>query len=195
MSTRHVLLGLLDIMPMSGYDVRRNLGISLESLWAASYGQIYPTLHRLAAEGLIRAQDEPTGRRERIVYHLTPAGREEFRAWLEEPVEYLPYRDPFKFWASYLDVLPDEVALAGIERHMQLQRERLTYFTQVIRSIEAGEHPMIKARSEQLEPAALARLKATRAMIFGELAEQARFELESAERIRRFWQEALQGSA
>ncbi len=34
MSTRHVLLGLLDIMPMSGYDLRRNLKISLERLKA-----------------------------------------------------------------------------------------------------------------------------------------------------------------
>jgi DNA-binding PadR family transcriptional regulator len=191
MSTRHVLLGLLDIKPMSGYDVRRNLSISLDSLWAASYGQIYPALHKLAAEGLIRAEHEPQGKRERIVYHLTPAGRQELREWLEEPVSYLPYRDPFRFWASYLDILPDEVVLAGIDRHVELQRERLAYFAQVIKSIEAGEHPMIRARAEQLAPDALARLKATRAMIFRELAEQARFELESAERIRRFWQQGL----
>lgn len=192
MSTRHVLLGLLDIKPMSGYDVQRNLGISLESLWAASYGQIYPTLHALAAEGLVRAEDVPSGKRERIVYHLLPEGRRVFRAWLEEPVKYLPYRDPFKFWASYVDVLPDDVALAGIDRHLALNRERLTYFEQVISSIESGEHPMIKARSEQLEPAALERLKATRAMIFRELALQARFQMDSAERIRQFWQELQQ---
>jgi DNA-binding PadR family transcriptional regulator len=192
MSTRHVLLGLLDIKPMSGYDVQRNLGISLESLWAASYGQIYPTLHALAAEGLIRAEDVPSGKRERIVYHLLPEGRQVLRDWLEQPVKYLPYRDPFKFWASYIDVLPDEVVLAGIDRHAELNRERLAYFAQVIGSIESGEHPMIRARAEQLEPAALERLKATRAMIFRELAEQARFELDSAERIRQFWRELQQ---
>ncbi len=100
-----------------------------------------------------------------------------------------PYRDPFKFWASYLDVLPDETVLAGIDRHLELNRERLAYFGQVISSIEAGEHPMIQARAEQLEPAALERLKATRAMIFRELAAQARFEMDSAERIRQFWRE------
>lgn len=178
---------------MSGYDLRRNLGISLESLWAASYGQIYPTLHKLAAEGLIsireEARDEARGGRERIVYQITPAGRQEFRTWLEQPVSYLPYRDPFRLWSSYVDVLPDDVVLAGVERHIRLQRRRREYLEQVIAAIEAGEHPMIRARAEKLDPVALERLKATRAMIFRELAAQAAFEVESAERILEFWRE------
>lgn len=191
MSTRHVLLGLLDIKPMSGYDVRRNLSVSLDSLWAASYGQIYPTLHQLEKDGLVTGRNQPSGKRERIVYRLTPEGRQEFRDWLEKPVKYLSFRDPFRFWASYLDVVSTDAALAGIERHEQLHSDRLVYFEQVISAIESGEHPMIQARADQLTPEALARLTATRAMIFRELAAQARFELESAARIRKFWQEQL----
>ena len=191
MATRHVLLGLLDIQPMSGYDIRRNLRISLDSLWAASYGQIYPALHKLADEGLVRAVKEATGSRERIVYHLTPAGKQVFKDWLLEPVEYLATRDPFKFWASYLNILPDETVRAGLDRHVSLFEERRAYFKQVIAGIESGEHPMIKARAEALDPAVLKRLQATRAMIFRELQAQAEFEIASAERIRAFWQEQL----
>jgi PadR family transcriptional regulator, regulatory protein AphA len=186
MSTRYVLLGLLDIMPMSGYDLARNLEISLQSLWAASYGQIYPTLHKLAEEGLIVGQESPTGRRERTLYTLTPAGHAAFQAWLQEPVVYPPFRDPFKLWASYLDVLPPDVLDAGIRRHIALHEARLAYFGSVARAIETGEHPLIRARAERLTPGALARLKATRAMIFRELSEQARAEIASAERIRAF---------
>ena len=64
---------------MSGYDIRHNLRMSLDSLWAASYGQIYPALHKLAEEGLIRPVQEATGSRERIVYHLTDEGRQVFK--------------------------------------------------------------------------------------------------------------------
>ena len=174
---------------MSGYDIRQNLSISLESLWAASYGQIYPALHKLAEEGLIRGENIATGQRERIVYSLTDEGRRAFQEWLNEPVQYLPYRDPFKFWASYLDVLPDETVQAGLDRHVELQQERLAYFTQVIRSIESGEHPMIQARASSLSPEALSRLQATRSMIFRELAADAQHEIDSAERIRTFWQQ------
>src|SRR5690554_8174020 len=111
-------------MPMSGYDVRRNLDSSLGSIWAASYGQIYPTLHKLAAEGLIDTREQGVGDRERIVYSITEAGRTEFRSWLLDPVRYPPYRDPFRFWASYLDVIPLNVARQGILRHISLQDER-----------------------------------------------------------------------
>ncbi len=191
MATKHVLLGLLDIKPMSGYDIRNNLRISLDSLWTASYGQIYPALHKLAAEGLVEAVNEPTGSRERIVYHLTDAGRQQFRDWLNQPVEYLPTRDPFRFWASYLDSLSEETVRSTIDRHIRLQEERKLYFRQVIDSIDNGSHPMIQARQETLDAASLQRLKATRTMIFRELIAQADFEIQSAKRIRAFWQSQL----
>lgn len=191
MATKHVLLGLLDIKPMSGYDIRNNLRISLDSLWTASYGQIYPALHKLAAEGLVEAVNEPTGSRERIVYHLTDAGRQQFRDWLNQPVEYLPTRDPFRFWASYLDSLSEETVRSTIDRHIRLQEERKLYFRQVIDSIDNGSHPMIQARQETLDSASLQRLKATRTMIFRELIAQADFEIQSAKRIRAFWQSQL----
>ncbi len=171
---------------MSGYDIRRNLRISLDSLWTASYGQIYPALHKLKEDGLITARSAPVGQRDRIVYELTDAGRQEFHDWLHQPVEYLPARDPFRFWASYLDMLPERTVVDGIERHIATQRERRAYFLQVISSIESGEHPLIKARSETLDVPMLERLKATRSMIFQELVAQADFEIASAERIRRF---------
>lgn len=191
MATKHVLLGLLDIKPMSGYDIRNNLRISLDSLWTASYGQIYPALHKLAAEGLVEAVNEPTGSRERIVYHLTDAGRQQFRDWLNQPVEYLPTRDPFRFWASYLDSLSEETVRSTIDRHIRLQEERKLYFRQVIDSIDNGSHPMIQARQETLDAASLQRLKATRTMIFRELIAQADFEIQSAKRIRAFWKSQL----
>lgn len=179
---------------MSGYDIRQNLSISLESLWAASYGQIYPALHKLAEEGLVEAETAATGQRERIMYSLTDAGRQAFRDWLREPVSYLPSRDPFKFWASYIDELPEETVMAGLDRHIELHTERLHYLRSVITSIESGEHPMIQARSSSLDAEGLRRLQATRSMIFGELATAAEQEIASAERIRRFWREELAGS-
>lgn len=178
---------------MSGYDIRQNLRISLDSLWTASYGQIYPMLHKLEEQGFITSRSEPTGLRDRIVYELTDTGRESFQEWLREPVEYLPTRDPFRFWASYLDQLPDETVRDGIARHIARQRERRAQFLQIIRSIENEKHPMIQGRGKYLEPKQLERLKATRSMIFKELVAKAEFEIESAERILKFHEE--QGAA
>jgi DNA-binding PadR family transcriptional regulator len=58
-----VLLGLLTIEPMSGYDLGQNIRTSVGYMWNESYGQIYPNLKKLAVEGLVTAKrllDHPT---------------------------------------------------------------------------------------------------------------------------------------
>ncbi len=192
-----MLLALLDIMPMSGYDIKQNLQISLDSLWSASYGQIYPMLHKLQRQGLITSRNAPVGLRDRIVYELTDSGRQAFEEWLLEPVDYLPTRDPFRFWVSYMDRIPAEEVRAGVARHIARQQERRQHYLHIIAGIESGDHPMIQGRSSYMGPDELSRLRATRAMIFRELLAKADFEIASAERILEFHenQEALRGDS
>ena len=52
-----VVLGLLADGPRSGYDIKAIVDRSTRFFWAASYGQIYPELRRLEAEGLIEGED------------------------------------------------------------------------------------------------------------------------------------------
>src|SRR6266511_5517972 len=77
-----VVLGLLANRPLSGYDIKAIVDRSTRFFWAASYGQIYPELRRLEAEGLIEGRDAPAGGRRRRVYELTSTGRAELEAWL-----------------------------------------------------------------------------------------------------------------
>lgn len=174
---------------MSGYDLAQNIKISIDSLWAASYGQIYPMLHKLAEEGLICAEEQNQGlKRQRILYHLTPEGKDELERWIHQPVAYLPFRDPFKLWASYLDRMQPEAAQRGILRHVALHEERRAYLTGIAISIRQNSHPLIQARAEQLDPESFERLKLTRAAMFDELAAQAQFEIESGKRLLELFQ-------
>ena len=185
MSTKHVILGLLDIMPMSGYDLEKNLKISMNSLWAATYSQIYPALHKLEAQGLVTGEKQQRGtRRKRIVYSLTAAGRQELHQWVTQPVHYLPFRDPFKLWASNINNCPLEICLRNIDHHIQLNTERAEYFEQMAKTIMTELHPLIQERVRSLPPEEVERLKRAKAMIFYELGAQARFEIKSAKRIR-----------
>ena len=86
--TAYVILGMLSWRPMSGYDIKAIVDNSTRFFWAASYGQIYPELRRLAEAGLIEAESSE-GVRRRQAYKLTPAGRGQLRAWLtEEPTTF-----------------------------------------------------------------------------------------------------------
>jgi DNA-binding PadR family transcriptional regulator len=79
------VLGLLHDAPMHGYELRKQLSGVLGPFRALSYGTLYPALRRLVDSGWIseaRAEGDEgaRGRRGRIVYQLTAAGKEHFEA-------------------------------------------------------------------------------------------------------------------
>lgn len=86
-TTSNALLGLLTLCPMSGYDMRALIDRSIGHFWSESYGQIYPSLKRMAAAGLVEKKTERTkGKPDRNVFSLTPAGKERLKTWLREPI-------------------------------------------------------------------------------------------------------------
>ncbi|KWW98409.1 Uncharacterized protein LI90_29 [Carbonactinospora thermoautotrophica] len=85
------VLGLLAESPLHGYELRKRLNALLGSFRAFSYGSLYPCLKDLLAKGWI-AEETPQeatpggrplkGRRSKIVYRLTPEGKEHFQQLL-----------------------------------------------------------------------------------------------------------------
>ena len=75
------VLGLLHEGPTHGYELRRRLNTALGPFRALSYGTLYPALKGLLQGGLIAQTSDPSGpggRRPRVVYELTAAGKEHF---------------------------------------------------------------------------------------------------------------------
>jgi PadR family transcriptional regulator, regulatory protein AphA len=95
--TAYLILGMLSIESnKSGYDIRKAVESSVSYFWRESYGQIYPTLKRLAAEGLIIArQSNSKGRPERREYSLSAKGRACLQDWLAAPYRDDPPRNEF----------------------------------------------------------------------------------------------------
>ncbi len=79
-TTTEALLGMLTLGPMSGYELRQRIEMSIGNFWSESFGQIYPALQKLRRQGLVEVEE--TGRSGRKVYSLTPAGRDRLAAWL-----------------------------------------------------------------------------------------------------------------
>jgi PadR family transcriptional regulator, regulatory protein AphA len=91
-SSMEVLLGLLTIEPMSGYDLGQMIQESIHHFWNESYGQIYPNLKRLASGGLVtRKTQKQKGKPDRNIYSITKKGRERLQRWLQvEPQPEVP---------------------------------------------------------------------------------------------------------
>lgn len=91
--TAYVILGFLDARPRSGYEIKQTVDNSTRFFWAASYGQIYPELRRLAGLGLVESKRDDDGGRRRQIHRVTAAGRRELRGWLQRPAETFETRD------------------------------------------------------------------------------------------------------
>ena len=107
MSLPHVLLGLLQESPRTGYELARVLREDIEPSWSAGYSQIYPALARLRRYGwvLLRVLGPRRGPR-RLVYRVTAAGRRELRRWLQEPPPPPRWNDDGLARVACLDALP-----------------------------------------------------------------------------------------
>ncbi len=71
---------------MTGYGIKKHVKTRLNAVTSASYGTLYPTLHKLLEEGAVEVDEVPqTGRPAKKVYKITPAGRDELDMWLKQP--------------------------------------------------------------------------------------------------------------
>src|SRR5215471_20876047 len=105
MSLPHVLLGLLDEQPRTGYELERAMREELDSIWRAEYSQIYPVLARLRRAGwvFLRVLGPRRGPR-RNLYRITASGRRELRRWVSGQSQSPPVeKDPTMARLAFLD--------------------------------------------------------------------------------------------
>ncbi|WP_075011126.1 PadR family transcriptional regulator [Stigmatella aurantiaca] len=82
------ILGMLCREPMSGYGLRQAIARTVGHFWQESYGNLYPALERMEAEGLaaLDREERSPGGRVRKVYRVTAKGRRVLAEWLRRPV-------------------------------------------------------------------------------------------------------------
>lgn len=73
-SAELLILALLRDRPMYGYEIIRELRERSEGYFAMEEGLLYPTLHRLEREGLLRAEWQLVDGRRRRYYAITESG-------------------------------------------------------------------------------------------------------------------------
>jgi DNA-binding PadR family transcriptional regulator len=133
--TAYVILGMISREPRSGYEIKALVDNSTRFFWAASYGQIYPELKRLAEAGLVKGVDSPRGERPRTVYAITAAGMEELKDWLRLPPETAEMREEGLLKLFFAGVIPPE---DGIEI-LRAIRERRVDLAERLRAMEPVE--------------------------------------------------------
>ncbi|HEX9092763.1 MAG TPA: PadR family transcriptional regulator [Coriobacteriia bacterium] len=125
MALEHAILGFLSRESMTGYDLKtRCFDSAAGHLWTADQAQIYRSLEKLAARGLVRSRLVPQrGKPDRKVYSITSKGRTELSAWLLRPEDPPNVRDPFLLHLFFAPDLPDD-EIVGLLAHAREEYQR-----------------------------------------------------------------------
>jgi PadR family transcriptional regulator, regulatory protein AphA len=129
--SRFALLGMLSLKPMSGYDLKKAIELSVGHFWHENYPQIYPILKQLTNEGLTTcAIDRHQGRPERSIYTLTDSGWNVLRHWLSEPFDYPGERNELLLKLFFGELVPISVSLKHVRQHRTRQENLLQMYQQ-----------------------------------------------------------------
>ncbi len=125
---RYIMLGLLRIRPMSGYDIKQTFERAIASYWNAGNSQIYTTLKNLHKARLIDAEViVQTSRPNRKVYHLTETGEAELEKWLQEAVPERFTKDEFLTKIFFCGETSDQIALTHLREHRESLLKQLAH--------------------------------------------------------------------
>jgi len=148
--TARVILGMLKLGVLTGYDIKKAIDTSTRFFWGASFGQIYPELRKLRDAGLIAGRDVPRGQVKRTVYSLTPAGEQALHDWLTDTESFtFEMRDEGLLRLFFGDALSREQVVANLraqQGYLELVLDRLREIEVEARTGFEGEdqlHPYL----------------------------------------------------
>lgn len=152
MSLKHAILVSLAERPASGYDLVHRFDRSVGYFWRASHQQIYRELPKLETAGWVSAEAvAQSGKPDKRVYAITPAGRDALQAWLAKPVGPEPVRESLMVKVRGAALLGVDVVLEEIRRHRQTHAEKLALFKQIERDdFGSGPGPERETRCRYL---------------------------------------------
>jgi DNA-binding PadR family transcriptional regulator len=129
LSLTYAILSIIDLMPMTGYDLKHQaFDETANYFWPADQSQIYRTLKKLADDGYAELEVDRSTRPHRKVYHITEAGRTHLDEWIRQHDDPPVLRDPFLIRLFFAWHVPNAHLLQLIADQRKAHEERLASY-------------------------------------------------------------------
>lgn len=143
--TKYALLGVLNIISGSGYDIKKFCDSSIGFFWNENYGHIYPMLHKMEEEGLVtKAVEQTEGKPSKNLYSITKKGKEELNSWLKLPPEHQPLRSELLLKIFLSKDIPVKNIIENMEEIKKASEELLLQYTNVEKIINSKDNQVSK---------------------------------------------------
>lgn len=133
MSLKYAILGILNVFPMTGYDLKHQaFDATVRHFWPADQSQIYRTLSQLAGKRWVTITvEEQDERPDRKVYAITEEGKQALLDWLKSEQNVPTLRDPLLVQLFFGQEVPRADLLRVIEKQLAAHREQLAVYEQI----------------------------------------------------------------
>jgi len=122
--TRLLVLAMLGLKPMTGYDIKTMLELNDAERWGGVLiGSIYNALKKLEKDGYIEvASIESTGHRQKAIYQITEKGRAHEQELIIEALEKSSVVYPTTLYSgvSFAFKLPNDRAIEALEKQKKI---------------------------------------------------------------------------
>lgn len=122
------ILGLLQERPLHGYELKRRLESLVGFFGTVSYGSLYPMFHALEFRQYVTRSSEGLGR---IVYRITPKGRDRFVKLMHDPSVAVTQK------LLFFEAIPPDERNQILEGHIEDWSKRLADYRQAQEEINA----------------------------------------------------------
>ena len=127
MDIQHIILGIIQINPMTGYEIKQFFDKSLTFFSGVSYGSIYPTLKKLEKKGFVTVQLEvQDGRPNRKIYTITDQGHTEYLDSLIEPLKPTQLKNDLLTRLFFFSDVPEEKRVNLVQEQIGMMHQKQT---------------------------------------------------------------------
>jgi DNA-binding PadR family transcriptional regulator len=146
----YAILGILNVSPGTGYDIKKYCDTVLSGFWNENFGHIYPTLKKMLSDELVEIVENEKSEK-KILYRITPKGQLELGSWLMEDTELQPMRSEFMLKLLFSSNQPKEHIIKMLEDYKQIHVKKQENYLDMQHNLEQGIEEISKERSRFLK--------------------------------------------
>lgn len=139
----YLILGLLILSPMTGYELQQFIRKNLALICSHSAGSVQTALAKLTRQGFITADACVTGKRRKKTFSITDTGRTAFSVWVSQPMQADKIKNMELSRLFFLGLASPAERIAAIRDYLT----QMEHIQAVLRTI--------RARFESLQPSDL----------------------------------------
>jgi len=142
MAIRHrsmyAILGILNLAPSTGYEIKSYSDKVLAGFWNENYGHIYPTLKMMLEEGLTEIVSSEKSKK-KVRYGITEKGKQELEAWLAEETLPTPIRSEFMLKLLFSSSQPRENVIRMMKEYKELHEKKVVIYRGMQQDLEQNK--------------------------------------------------------